>query len=82
VALDQIAFEDQGLKLGSGHHRFQVSHLTDEQAGFRTVVCALLKVRPNPIGEYCGFSDIQNLGLAVLEKVDAGAVRQMVELGL
>jgi hypothetical protein len=46
------------------------------------VVCALLKVRPNPIGEHCSFPDIQNLGLSVLEKVDAGAVRQMVELGL
>ena len=49
---------------------------------FRRVVGPFLKVGPHAVGQDCGFPDVEQFALLVLEQIDAGLVRQVVEFGL
>ena len=56
--------------------------MADQDGGFRGVVGPFLKVGPYAVGENCGFPDVEQIALLVLEQIDSRLVRQMVEFRL
>ncbi len=79
VTLDEVAFEDQRLQLGARDDRFDVRDLADQQLSLRTLVRAVLKIVPHPVGQDARLPDVEDVALRILKEVDAGAVWQVVE---
>ena len=80
VALDEVVLEGERLHLGVGDHEVEVRDLRDHVAALGVDGTAGLEIRSHAVAEHTGLADVEDMALAVLEHVHAGADRQRLEL--
>ena len=78
VALDQLVFEDQRLQLGVGDDPLQVGDLGHQAPGAGFAIG--LEVRPDAVAQHDRLADVDHLAVDGAVDVDAGPLRQGVEL--
>jgi hypothetical protein len=61
------------------HQRFQVYNLGDQYDVFRSEIGSMLKIRSNPVEQYRGFPDIDNVALSIFEEIDARLFGEIAE---
>ena len=80
VLLDEVALQDQCLDLRMCENRLEVGNLRDHSSHLRRLVLAALKVLPHAVLEDDGLADVDDAPLRVLHDVNAGRIRQQLEL--
>jgi hypothetical protein len=80
VALDEVVLEGERLHLAVGDHEVEVGDLVDHPALVELGRARGLEVGPHAVAQHAGLSDVQDPALRVLEQVDAGPARQLLEL--
>ena len=82
VALDEVGFQQERLADGVGQRGLDVDHLVDgrfdAQRGRRP---ARLPVLAHPVAQALGLAHVEDAAAGVLQQVDAGLVRQVLERG-
>jgi hypothetical protein len=79
VFLDEIIFKDEGLFFGISDNRVNVRHPFQHGQGLCVLPIGLLKIGTHPVLDVPCLADIEDRSLFVLEKVDPGARREMID---
>ena len=80
VALDQVVLEGERLHLAVGDHEVEVGDLLDHSGLVELGRPRGLEVGADAVAQHAGLADVDDLALGVLEQVDAGPGRQLLEL--
>ncbi len=80
MALDQVVLEGERLHLAVGDDEIEVGDLLDHPGLVELGRPRGLEVRADAIAQHAGLADVEDLAPGVLEQIDAGPGRQLLEL--